>query len=127
MIFEPKNLDIEIYKDRDFIITMYLKDSVGAVYNTYNWDFIAQIRASKGSPILIADIDVSHSYVYGSLVLTMTDDVTRALNIDNPITVSSSTTSSICYWDLLAITSGNKKYSICEGIATIHETVSRED
>lgn len=127
MIFEPKNVDINIYKDRDFIMTMYLTDANGEVYNTLNWEFIAQIRSTKGSSTLIANIDVSHSYVYGSLVLTMTDDVTRELNVDNPITVGSATTASTCYWDLLAITAGNRKYSICEGTAVIHETVSRED
>jgi hypothetical protein len=127
MISKPVKNDIQIWKDRDFRITLYLKDADGAVMNTIGWSFKAQIRPKKGSNTLVAEFDVSHSYVYGTVVLSLSDDTTRNLNVENPVNLGSTTTTSTCQWDFVATNNADYRYSLMEGVAYINETVTRED
>lgn len=127
MISKPQKNDIQIWKDRDFRITLFLKDADGAVMNTIGWSFNAQIRsAKKGDSSLVAQFDVSHSTTYGSVVLSLSDDTTRDLNVENPIDLGSTTTTTTCYWDFVATNNADYRYSLMEGVAYINESITRE-
>lgn len=127
MLTQPVQDDIDIYKDRDFRKTYQLQDGDGELLNTYNWEFKAQIRSAKGDGDLVVEFDVSHSYTYATVVLSLTDDVTRDLAVSNPIDLSSTVTATNCYWDFVATNGAGFRYTLIEGVATIHETVTRED
>jgi hypothetical protein len=125
MLTQPVQNDIDIYKDRDFRKTFELEDASGKLLNINNWSFAAQIRPAKGSSVLLIQFTVSISTYASTVVISLTDDQTLDLNVENRINVGSTTTSSNCYWDFVATNGAGYRYSLIEGIATIHETVTR--
>jgi len=127
MLTQPVQDDLDIYKDRDFRKTFELQDKDGNLLNTIGWSFKAQIRPTKGSKTLLAEFTVSHSYVYATVVISLTDTTTKDINVENKISVGSSTTSSNAYWDFVATNNAGYRYNLIEGVVTIHETVTRED
>ena len=126
MIDNPVEVDIDIYKDRDFKKTIVVNDSVGTAINMTDWTFNAQIRPTLGSTTLLADFDINtDSVVSGTLILSLADTATIDLEVVNPITLGSVATSINTAWDLVVVDSVGDRYSLIVGIATIHETVSR--
>lgn len=125
MLTQPVQDDIDVYKDRDFRKTFELQDAAGKLLNINNWGFAAQIRPAKGSNILLIQFTVSISTYASTVVISLTDDQTLNLNVDNPIDVGSTSTSSNCYWDFVATNGAGFRYGLIEGVATIHETVTR--
>jgi hypothetical protein len=127
MLSQPINQDLDIWRDRDFRKTYELQDGDENLLNTYGWAFKAQLRPSKGSDVLIAEFDLSHSYVYATIVISLTDDTTREISASNPIKLGSVTSSTNMVWDLVATNNAGYRYSLLEGKVTFHETVTREE
>lgn len=126
MILQPVIQDIDIYKDRDYSRTYFLKDSVGAAINITDWEFQSQIRPVYGSDTLVAEFTITTVPASGIVYLNMSHDVTIDIDIPTPINISSITTSSNMVWDLVVEDNTDSRYSLIEGKCTIHETVSRE-
>ena len=125
MLTQPSNQDLDIYRDRDFRKTYELQDGSEQLLNTTGWEFKAQLRPAKGSDVLIANFDLSHSTTYATIVISLTDDTTLAMDVENPITLGSNTTSTNMVWDLVATNNAGYRYSLLEGKVTFHETVTR--
>jgi hypothetical protein len=126
MIDNPVEVDIDIYKDRDFKKTIVVNDSEGTAIDMTDWTFNAQIRPTLGSTTLLAtfSIDTTDKDT-GTIVLSLADTSTIDLEVVNPITLGSVATSINTAWDLVVVDSVGDRYSLIVGIATIHETVSR--
>lgn len=127
MLSQPINQDLDIYRDRDFRKTYELRDGEDNLLNTIGWSFKAQIRPAYGSDILIAQFDLSHSYTYATIVISLTDTVTKNISSENPIALGSSTSSTNMVWDLVAKNNAGYRYGLLSGKVTFHETVTRED
>lgn len=126
MILQPVIQDIDIYKDRDYSRTYFLKDSVGSGINITGWEFQSQIRPVYGSDTLVAEFTITTVPASGIVYLNMNHDVTIDIDIPTPINISSITTSSNMVWDLVVEDNTDSRYSLIEGKCTIHETVSRD-
>jgi hypothetical protein len=127
MLSQPINQDLDIYRDRDFRKTYELRDGDDNLLNTYGWEFKAQIRPVAGSDVLIAELDLSHSYTYATIVISIDDVDTLNMNVENPIKLGSSTSSTNMVWDLVATNNAGYRYSLLYGKVTFHETITRED
>ena len=126
MIIQPVIQDIDIYKDRDYSRTYFLKDSVGTAINITDWDFYSQIRPVYGSDTLVAEFTITTVPASGIVYLNMSHDVTITIDIPTPISISSIVTSSNMVWDLVTNDNTSSRYSLIEGKCTIHETVTRD-
>lgn len=126
MIIQPVIQDIDIYKDRDYRRTYFLKDSVGTAINITDWDFYSQIRPVYGSDTLVAEFTITTVPASGIVYLNMSHDVTITIDIPTPISISSIVTSSNMVWDLVTNDNTSSRYSLIEGKCTIHETVTRD-
>ena len=126
MIDNPVEVDIDIYKDRDFKKTIVVNDSLSAPIDLTDWTFEAQLRPTLGSNTLLADFTIDTAgVVSGTLVLSLQDTDTIDLEVINPITLGSVVTSATAAWDLVVVDTIGDRYSLIVGVATIHETVSR--
>lgn len=128
MISQPVNLDIDVYKDRDFKKVFTLKDDEDAIINLDDWTFAAQIRPTLGSDTLIADFNTTSGTVTASGIITVSlqDAITAGIEVINPITLGSIVTSSNMAWDLVVEDAVGDRYSLIEGKCTVHETVTRD-
>ena len=126
MIDNPVEVDIDIYKDRDFKKTIVVNDSASTPINLTNWTFEAQLRPTLGSNTLLANFTIDTSgVVSGTLILSLQDTDTIDLEVVNPITLGSVVTSATAAWDMTVVDTLGDRYSLIVGVATIHETVSR--
>jgi hypothetical protein len=126
MIDNPVRVDIDVYKDRDFKKTIVVNDSEGEPIDMTSWTFNAQIRPTLGSTTLLAQFVIDETAtVSGTIVLSLADTTIIDLEIINAIALGSVATSANAAWDLVVVDSLSDRYSLIEGIATIHETVSR--
>ena len=126
MIDNPVEVDIDIYKDRDFKKTIVVNDSASTPINLTNWTFEAQLRPTLGSNTLLANFTIDTSgVVSGTLILSLQDTDTIDLEVVNPITLASVVTSATAAWDMAVVDTLGDRYSLIVGVATIHETVSR--
>lgn len=128
MLSQPVNLDIDVYKDRDFKKVFTLKDDEDAIINLDDWTFAAQIRPTLGSDTLIANFNTASGTVTASGIITISlqDAITADIEVINPITLGSIVTSSNMAWDLVIEDSAGDRYSLIEGKCTVHETVTRD-
>ena len=124
MISQPVNLDIDVYKDRDFEKVFTLKDNEEAIIDLDGWTAAAQVRPSLGSTTVIADFDISMVAASGTITMSLDDAVTADIEIVNPITLGSIVTSSNMVWDMVVNDSISDRYSLIEGKCTVHETVT---
>lgn len=126
MIDNPVEVDIDIYKDRDFKKTIVVNDSASTPIDLTDWTFEAQLRPTLGSTTLLADFTIDTSgVVSGTLILSLQDTDTIDLEVVNPITLGSVVTSATAAWDMAVVDTLGDRYSLIVGVATIHETVSR--
>ena len=126
MINNPAQYDIDVYQDRDFNITFVIKDVDGVLVNIADWTCSAQIRPVYDSDILIADFEVTTTTGTSSITLELTDTTTSGILADNPITASSTTTSSNMVWDLVVDDAAtSERFSLITGICNFYETVTR--
>lgn len=120
----PANLDIDIYKDRDFKKVFTLKDDEEAIIDLDGWTAAAQIRPTLGSATLIANFDIDITSASGIITMTIDDSITKDIEVVNPITLGSTITSSNMAWDMVVNDSVGDRYSLIEGKCTVHETVT---
>jgi len=125
MLTQPINQDLDIYRDRDFRKTYELRDGSDNLLNTIGWSFRAQIRPTYGSDVLIATLTLSHSTTYATIVISLTDEETKLIAVENAVSLGSSTTSTNMVWDLVATNNADYRYSLLTGKVTFHETVTR--
>ncbi len=126
MINNPAQYDLDIYQDRDFSITFIIKDVDGVLVNIADWTCNAQIRPVYDSDTLIANFEVTTFTGTSSITLELTDTTTSGIVADNPITASSTTTSSNMVWDLVVNdAAADERFSLISGICSFNETVTR--
>jgi hypothetical protein len=127
MITNPAEYDIDVYQDRDFSYTFIIKDLSGVLVDIDDWTVTAQIRPTYDSDTLIANFYVVTDTVLSSITMTLSDDVTRAITAENPISASSTTTSTNMVWDMVVDSAGppTERFTIITGICNFNETVTR--
>lgn len=127
MINDPAQYDINVYQDRDFNTTFIIKDQSGVLVDISDWTCTAQIRPTYDSDTLIASFTIAQDDELSSITLTLSDDTTRAIDAENPITSGSTTTSTNMVWDLVANSAGPpaERFTLITGIVNFYETVTR--
>lgn len=119
----PGGLNLDLYRDRDFSLTVQLFDrTTGNTLTITGWTGEAQIRSSKEHPVapapdnLIGDFVVNVFESLGKVVISMTDTVVNALDFDP---------GEEAFWDLILIDDSGKRWPYLEGKVSMHETVTR--
>lgn len=126
MLTQPINQDLDIYRDRHFRKTYELRDGSDQLLNTYGWEFNAQVRPAYGSEVLTVEFDLSHSCMYATIVISLSDAQTRNIETHNPVKLGSNTSATNLVWDLVATNNAGYRYSLLSGKVNFHETVTRE-
>lgn len=127
MINNPVELDIDVYKDRDYKQVFNIQDGSENPIDITDWTFAAQIRPTYGSDSLIASFTIEKtSTVSGIITMTLADTITADIDTTPEIRIGSTATSNNMVWDMVVEDSISDRYSLIQGICTVHETVSRD-
>jgi len=126
MIVNPTELDIDVYKDRDYSKTFIIKDSEDALLDISDWTVESQIRPTYSSDSLTAQMVVVIVTADSSITTSLESAVTGAIDASTPIDLNSTTTATNLVWDLLVTTVGEDRFSLITGICNFHDTVTRE-
>jgi hypothetical protein len=126
MIVDPTELDIDVYKDRDYSKTFIIKDSEDALLDISDWTVESQIRPTYSSDSLTAQMVVVIVTADSSITTSLESAVTGVIDASTPIDLNSTTTATNLVWDLLVTTTGGDRFSLITGVCTFHDTVTRE-
>lgn len=130
MISNPVVNDIDLYRGRDFEREYKLQDSEENTLDLTGWSFDAEIRPVYGSDNLLATFNTTSGTVLESGIVNVSLgwEVTKDLEVENPINIGSNTTSSNMVWDLMVTDNNDQVYSIVTGKVILHETATvKED
>jgi hypothetical protein len=119
-------LDIDVYKDRDYKQVFNIKDGDDSPIDVSGWTFAAQIRPTYGSDSLIATFTVEKTTaVSGIITMSLSDTETAEIDTTPEIRIGSTTTSNNMTWDMVVEDDIGDRYSLIQGICTVNETVTR--
>lgn len=116
IIKSPAEYDINIYRDRDFLLKV-TTDLVGSV------DFEGGLWDSSGT--ILETFVITEYTGDGYIELSLDSDTTNNLINELTLTLGSINTYRNLYWDLSIINTSGTKYSLIEGNCRVKRTVSK--